>query len=720
MRNHYLFILVFVLAMGVVLPGCSKLPYPGPEGTGQGYQGRIPDPIPGPKMSFVVSCGATSGHSDQVGCFLGKESSGSITKLQDSDASDLSNWEIKGYSKGKALDLEPQPSEDSKWHIAFQVPSDVTIDNFIITLKNDKTYQVPGPFKITGIDALSDGTDVSWEIPENAQFDYVISAMYQQSCNGFTFYASQTNHLFLQGFPSTGLYACVWAETKDQQGFPEGRFLALNSPYTAPQAQKVTLDVTNVPVGHSRLATLEVQVGGENISHYRYALLDDYEGCQQAEYSDWISVDTLVKDNLGEDGFKTFCVLAKSTFGSSQSLPRNYTWYKDTVTPPIFDLNMDGMDQLIDEGGDLIVNWAEPDDVHLTYEVLLSQDANCKEIQTMGVTQNSVYKFSGLSAGSYYVCVFAIDQAGNRTQASEIVEISVVRQECPVGYVMVPGDPTPGLGIVDEKILAEPWSEAYQNHSGSKDFCVMKYEAKIKGSNYGNQPYDPSFAVESRMTGTPWVNIDRNQAIEHCQSLGQGYDLITNSQWQAIARNSEKTAINWSEEDLASSTAQINRGHSDGSPGVLLEASTDDNPCYLTEQDYCEDKSYFSNNKRHFFQKRTHSLSNGHVIWDFGGNAWEWVKNDNTRGGTNDYVYLFSGKLKLMWGPSGTYSGFGSSLGYGYLDYSSSSFSSATVVRGGGHWNSNYSSKGLFSVILFASLAPNPNVGFRCVRAAQP
>ena len=29
-------------------------------------------------------------------------------------------------------------------------------------------------------------------------------------------------------------------------------------------------------------------------------------------------------------------------------------------------------------------------------------------------------------------------------------------------------------------------------------------------------------------------------------------------------------------------------------------------------------------------QRRTHTLSNGEVIWDVSGNAWEWVKDDNS------------------------------------------------------------------------------------------
>lgn len=62
----------------------------------------------------------------------------------------------------------------------------------------------------------------------------------------------------------------------------------------------------------------------------------------------------------------------------------------------------------------------------------------------------------------------------------------------------------------------------------------------------------------------------------------------------------------------------LNKGHSDGVPGEVLAASTDDSEaCSGTEQS-CDDQTWNA-------QRRTHALSNGEVIWDFAGNAWEWV-----------------------------------------------------------------------------------------------
>jgi formylglycine-generating enzyme required for sulfatase activity len=82
------------------------------------------------------------------------------------------------------------------------------------------------------------------------------------------------------------------------------------------------------------------------------------------------------------------------------------------------------------------------------------------------------------------------------------------------------------------------------------------------------------------------------------------------------ARSIEAHLLNWN--SLEPGTGQINRGHTDSVPLQSLEASTNDNPCAGTQEESSCSTSGFS-------QKRTHTLGNGQVIWDFSGNVWEWV-----------------------------------------------------------------------------------------------
>lgn len=67
-----------------------------------------------------------------------------------------------------------------------------------------------------------------------------------------------------------------------------------------------------------------------------------------------------------------------------------------------------------------------------------------------------------------------------------------------------------------------------------------------------------------------------NSMLQSCT----GYSLITNAQWQTIARNIEQVSANWSGGSVGAGS--LNRGHSDSAPNNALAASTDDDPCYDT------------------------------------------------------------------------------------------------------------------------------------------
>jgi hypothetical protein len=195
------------------------------------------------------------------------------------------------------------------------------------------------------------------------------------------------------------------------------------------------------------------------------------------------------------------------------------------------------------------------------------------------------------------------DLARDTPQTRDIAQDGAHGQ-CPLGYLYVPRNPD------------------YVRSS----FCVMKYEARESPSG--------SVAI-SIPSDLPWRDLNRASAIAGCQANGPLYDLVTNDEWQTIARNIELVAQNWREGvaggvasgNGGSNSNMLNRGHSDGAPNQVLAASTVDawgcfgtgqqtdpnGACPLTWTD----------------QKRTHRLSTGEIIWDFGGNLWEWVKDDN-------------------------------------------------------------------------------------------
>lgn len=138
--------------------------------------------------------------------------------------------------------------------------------------------------------------------------------------------------------------------------------------------------------------------------------------------------------------------------------------------------------------------------------------------------------------------LFGSAQAANWKQmykSGNGVAITTAISSCPINYIGVPADP-------DYMV---------------RYFCVAKYEMKNDG--YG--------MPTSVATGSPWVTIARQRAYQACTNLGGKYGLISNSQWQTIARNITLTASNWSTGTVY--TGELNRGHSDNTPSILLQLS---------------------------------------------------------------------------------------------------------------------------------------------------
>jgi hypothetical protein len=328
--------------------------------------------------------------------------------------------------------------------------------------------------------------------------------------------------------------------------------------------------------------------------------------------------------------------------------------------------------------------------------------------QTVGSTH--VVVFSGVwttaadtpltNGATYHYQVFSYNSAYQYTAGATASGIPGIT--CPTNYLAV--GPNTDVLVTDA-------------------FCVAKYEMKILGDNNGDQGYSAAFVADSRSSGTPWVNLSRNASITECQALGVGYDLISNAQWQAVAREIElaQTAgvyLNWSNGSTSGANA-LNRGHSDSTPNNALAASLDSDPCFGTGQASCA-----NNTNADFTQKRTHTLASGEVIWDVGANVREWVKQDIVAGppyeGADNYVSQQPWTSGLnhpeMWGSFGNYisknSGEYGGLGRGFLGSSS-----GAVLRGGFWFNGTDS--GVFAANLsFTTVSTQNLIGFRCVSAA--
>ena len=218
---------------------------------------------------------------------------------------------------------------------------------------------------------------------------------------------------------------------------------------------------------------------------------------------------------------------------------------------------------------------------------------------------------------------------------------------CPEGFIPVPGDAL----------------------YGTKDFCIMKYEAKcaeVSNPTVGLEPQHGNSCsgekaghyfntyknngegcacmgdreIVSTQSGFPIAYITQydatpNNAKNYCANMG--WHLITNNEWMTIARNVEKVPNNWCDPNgtncgfpPGAKGKILANGHNDskneksangtGSDSALV-AGNDGQPCFETTTDgsnTCGGKNS---------QKRTFILSNGETLWDFAGNVWEWTDN---------------------------------------------------------------------------------------------
>jgi len=186
----------------------------------------------------------------------------------------------------------------------------------------------------------------------------------------------------------------------------------------------------------------------------------------------------------------------------------------------------------------------------------------------------------------------------------------------------------------------------------TSDFCVAKFEMKavlthpetgpavLANAGSGAAAYNESYYAASRSDGTPWTNISRPEAETRCAALNANlgtngtYSLISNSQWQTLARDIESVSGNYSA-DVRSTWEPIPRlpqGFSGADPsataqtdGLLLASGIGMAAKSATTNTDLSDP--FAGTSRGSAQKRTYTLSNNEVIWDFSGNVSEWVSS---------------------------------------------------------------------------------------------
>ena len=240
------------------------------------------------------------------------------------------------------------------------------------------------------------------------------------------------------------------------------------------------------------------------------------------------------------------------------------------------------------------------------------------------------------------------------------------------------------------------------------DFYLMKYEAK----QVDGEPV-------SQASNQPWTNINQNEAIEQCESLGNGFGLVSDRQWNAVAHQVAVQPTNWADGEVGSSISSgggLYSGNTGDSDSVSYDGSNPDSG---------------TNNE----ERRTLELASGEAIWDMSGNVWEWTDNSfKTLNGQYESPRQNNAPGDESWHelneitswngmPSSTApnSSWSSSEGTGriYLngdqtDGPGGQDYNVSAVRRGGTWYGNQRA-GVFSASLYhAPSASRSWIGFRC------
>jgi hypothetical protein len=229
---------------------------------------------------------------------------------------------------------------------------------------------------------------------------------------------------------------------------------------------------------------------------------------------------------------------------------------------------------------------------------------------------------------------------------------------------------------------------------GDYNFCVMKYEAQDDSAGVG---------ATSGPSEAPWVSILASDAEDACEATdynGDDLSLISNNEWMTIARNVQGVATNKFSDG---GNTHIYRGHTDddwSDPPTtgLITAGADTNTSD-GEDGYIFTGNSAADSKE---QRRTLYLSNDEVIWDFSGNAAEWVDVETLPVCSEG---LFSNENCPSFGPSAD-----STLGLGKVI---NALGSLTYLARGGDFD-DVANAGIYS-ILYSDDNDYPNIGFRCV-----
>ena len=180
--------------------------------------------------------------------------------------------------------------------------------------------------------------------------------------------------------------------------------------------------LSNTPADPTNVTALNVTVGGENLTYYRYALLFGATDCSSATYSSWIAVTTPITNSLAGDGARLLCVLGRIDPSNDQIVPTTHAFTVDQ-TPPSF--TSAALINDVSSASQSAINLAEKNNTtalvgppvasgydSIAYSVSQATSCSSALTYTPGVPTNQAV-VNGPQASNWRVCIRLSDLAGN-------------------------------------------------------------------------------------------------------------------------------------------------------------------------------------------------------------------------------------------------------------------------------------------------------------------
>lgn len=239
---------------------------------------------------------------------------------------------------------------------------------------------------------------------------------------------------------------------------------------------------------------------------------------------------------------------------------------------------------------------------------------------------------------------------------------------CPTIAGPVPAScPTDWVGVPSMNIPTGP-----STTRNVPAFCVMKYI-----------PGNVGAVATSSASATPWVSINWADAQTKCAASTAGGRLIRESEWMALAHNLTGVDANWTggavdNGNIKDGLQNSEAGSAQPSTGTAATGGG-----------------------------RPRTLSTGDVVWDIGGNVYQWTYNDLT--GASSGQYGTSMPVEQVAVPYAS-----QTRGMGYYPAAGTNWSGYAPVRGG-DWDHG-TNAGPFRLDYHGPTGTSAGIGFRCTK----